>query len=227
MENRTYCVYKHTSPNGKAYIGLTKDYKQRCKRHQMENNGCRAFSSAIQKHGWGNFQHEILLFGLTKEEAVRHEKTCITLHKTITPGGYNLTTGGEHPVVSDETRERQSKALSGLKRTPKQIEKIRKAKLGTKATAETKAKLSEAQRGRKHSPETREKMRQSATGRKMSPESVEKSRIAKIGLKRAPEAIEKTRQANLGRKCPPDEVARRTASIKLAKAKNKLLKEEK
>jgi len=23
MENKNYCVYKHTSPNGKMYIGMT------------------------------------------------------------------------------------------------------------------------------------------------------------------------------------------------------------
>jgi hypothetical protein len=55
---KIYVIYKHTAPNGKAYIGQTKDYESRCKQHQSTSD-CKAFSDAIKAIGWDNFTHEI------------------------------------------------------------------------------------------------------------------------------------------------------------------------
>ena len=68
-KNKTYYVYRHISPNGKSYIGIT---KQEPTRRFQNGNGYktqRAFYRAIQKYGWDSFKHEILEEGLTEKEA--------------------------------------------------------------------------------------------------------------------------------------------------------------
>lgn len=109
MDN-TYCVYKHTAPNGKVYIGVT-----RKKPNRRWNNGKgyirnKHFYSAIQKYGWGNIKHEIVLEGLTKEQASQGERALIRLHKANDPAhGYNHTSGGYDGY---ELNDAQKRAIS-------------------------------------------------------------------------------------------------------------------
>lgn len=37
MSNNIYLIYKHTSPSGKSYIGLTNNYQRRCREHKSSN----------------------------------------------------------------------------------------------------------------------------------------------------------------------------------------------
>lgn len=66
MEN--YKVYMHTAPNGKVYIGIT---KQKLKRRWQNGSGYNKnshFKRAIKKYGWDNFKHELLFENLSEEE---------------------------------------------------------------------------------------------------------------------------------------------------------------
>ena len=64
----TYCVYKHTNKiNGKVYIGQSMNPKDRWSRQGHQYKGCTYFYNAIQKYGWNNFIHEILIDNLTQE----------------------------------------------------------------------------------------------------------------------------------------------------------------
>ena len=103
LEERKYVIYKHTSPNKKSYIGLTKDYNNRCSNHR-KSNYCRLFHRAINKYGWDNFTHEILEENLTLEEANTKEKYYVKYYNSLTPNGYNLTTGGDSYKISEETK---------------------------------------------------------------------------------------------------------------------------
>ena len=61
MEERRFIVYKHTSPNGKVYIGMT--CLKPIQRWKKDGSGYKRnthFWGAIQKYGWENFKHEIL-----------------------------------------------------------------------------------------------------------------------------------------------------------------------
>lgn len=115
-----YCVYKHTAPNGKVYIGITGvDPLLRWK--NGKGYGCnKHFTNAIEHYGWGNIKHEILLSGLTEDEAKREEIELIKLYDSMnTEKGYNLHEGGNIPPSqlgvkqSEETKLKRALKLKG------------------------------------------------------------------------------------------------------------------
>ena len=105
-EGNNYCVYKHTSPSGKVYIGQTSinplDRWQNGKGYKKQ-----AFYNAIKKYGWENIKHEILYDNLTKEEATKKEIEMISFYKSTNKNfGYNISPGGEdgyNELWNDET----------------------------------------------------------------------------------------------------------------------------
>lgn len=115
-----YCVYKHTAPNGKVYIGIT--CRKPCERwgsngNRYQNN--KHFYNAIQKYGWSNIKHEILYDGLDDQQAQRYEKWFIFVYDSSNRmHGYNNTLGGEHGKMSEHTNEenrQRGKLLIGEK----------------------------------------------------------------------------------------------------------------
>lgn len=118
MNNKEYIVYKHTCPNGRAYIGITCQDPERRWRCGMHYDYNRRFFLAIVEYGWINFKHEILESGLSYEEAKRKETEYIDKFKTADERfGYNQTlgVGGKGLAVSLEKREKQRKAMLGKK----------------------------------------------------------------------------------------------------------------
>lgn len=97
MEAKRYILYKHTSPSGRVYIGIT--CKTPAARWGHGGSGYRLqkyFWRAIEKYGWDNFKHDVLLRNLTKEEAVEKEKEYIAKYRSNNRKyGYNLTSGGD------------------------------------------------------------------------------------------------------------------------------------
>lgn len=90
-----YSVYRHTSPSGKVYIGITgvNPTKRWRKGHGYIHGFCKIFSAAIKKYGWNNIKHEILLEGISESEAIYTEKYLIRWYK-IHGISYNITDGG-------------------------------------------------------------------------------------------------------------------------------------
>lgn len=123
----TYCVYKHTCPNGKVYIGQTKNYPEL--RWGKNGYGYRTspyFYNAIGKYGWDNIKHEILYTGLTEQEAKDMERKLITEYKANDRRyGYNITAGGDGwsgMTLSDEIRENMRNAKRKNQHTVLQID---------------------------------------------------------------------------------------------------------
>lgn len=54
-----YYVYIHTLPNGKVYIGETRDVVRRWNNGEGYSNNA-PFYNAIQRYGWQNIKHEII-----------------------------------------------------------------------------------------------------------------------------------------------------------------------
>lgn len=103
---KLYIIYKFTSPSGKGYIGQTCNLKQRITQHKKKCSHCSAFSNSIEKYGFDNFTLDILDENLTIEEANNKEQDYIKEYNTLSPNGYNLTTGGLNHTFSDETKEK-------------------------------------------------------------------------------------------------------------------------
>ena len=91
MEN--YKVYIHTLPNGKKYVGIT---KQELEKRWLNGKGYiqQDFRQAIDFYGWDNILHEIIAENLTKEQACDMEIFYIKKYDTINEEkGYNKILG--------------------------------------------------------------------------------------------------------------------------------------
>lgn len=90
--NKTWCVYMHTFPNKKKYIGIT--CRSPVVRWGKTGSGYRdqkLMWNAIQEFGWDNIKHEILFYDLSEEEAKLKEEELITKYKTsLSDYGYNV-----------------------------------------------------------------------------------------------------------------------------------------
>jgi len=88
------CVYKATSPSGKSYIGVTKNFYNRKKSHKHSaRSGSHWFAYAIKKYGWENIQWEILYQSDSIDDLLEKERLFIAQYDTF-HHGYNMNEGG-------------------------------------------------------------------------------------------------------------------------------------
>ena len=100
MEEKKWCVYKHTSPNGKVYIGITRRNPLDRWRNGDGYRHQRYFYNAIQKYGWDNFNHEILIDNISRSEASKYEQQYIEKFQSYNEEfGYNISKGGIGSIV--------------------------------------------------------------------------------------------------------------------------------
>lgn len=162
-----YTVYRHTSPEGKVYIGITGRPPSRRWHGGSAYRSNPHFYAAIKKYGWENFKHEIIAEHLTKEEACATEIQLIRLCGSQDPRrGYNRSPGGDKTTLgyhlSEETRQKISISAKTRPAIPR--------------TEDWKRKIGEANRGHAVSEETREKLRQAIGNRFNTPEARAKQR---------------------------------------------------
>ena len=122
---KDYTVYKHTSPSGKVYIGIT---SQELRKRWGNGRGYKyndAFYNAIKKYGWENIKHEVLFIKLTKQEAEKEEIRLIKEYKSANKNfGYNIQNGGNCAGThSEETKKK------GFELIERELEKIPKDKV--------------------------------------------------------------------------------------------------
>lgn len=162
MEN-TYCVYKHTSPSGKVYIGITRKKPEIRWANGKGYAYNRHFTNAINKYGWDNFKHEILLDGLNSDQASEYEKLYIYMYKSNdSKYGYNITSGGEKGFsLQGEHKDH----FDELMRNPQRRKKISEGLKEYYRSPEAREKASEAQKKKWQNGIIRENARKSAKDR--------------------------------------------------------------
>lgn len=97
-------IYKLTSPLGKVYIGQSKNIKQRLNNYKKLR--CKkqpAIYNALIKYGSESFKFEIIE-ECEKEFLNELEQFYIKKFNSLSPNGYNLTTGGDCYELSKESK---------------------------------------------------------------------------------------------------------------------------
>lgn len=113
-----YCVYRHTSPDGRVYIGATCQSAEKRWANGRGYSYNTEFDEAIRTFGWNNFTHEVILDDVSKADACAAERELIRKHKSDDPRfGFNHHPGGTGSnvgvICSDETRKKRSEKMKG------------------------------------------------------------------------------------------------------------------
>ena len=121
-----YKVYIHKFPNGKAYIGIT---RQEPKIRWGGGNGYvrnEYMYRAIKKYGWENIDHIILFDGLSEADACEIEKSLIKKYRTNEKEfGYNIESGGQCSNLAESTKQKLREAHIGKSVSKEAREKMR------------------------------------------------------------------------------------------------------
>nr|DAF41020.1 MAG TPA: intron associated endonuclease [Caudoviricetes sp.] len=100
MGKRDYCVYKHTTPDGKVYVGQTQQEPEARWGNGRLYKANPEFTLACEKYGWENIKHEILAENLTQKEAYEIEREYIRVLDATNPlHGYNILHGEQHKAI--------------------------------------------------------------------------------------------------------------------------------
>lgn len=153
MDDAVYSVYKHTTPNGKVYIGIT----GRSPKERWDSGhgykGSSAFYNAIKKYGWDSILHEILYENLTKDEAESFEVELISLYQSNERKyGYNIALGGSANQLGRKRTETERERISLTCKTSKVFLEGSKrgavTRIGHVTAEDTKRKISLANAGK-------------------------------------------------------------------------------
>ena len=100
--------------DGMQYVGKDHNLPSRVRDHLSGNApNCRYIHRGIQKYGRDAFSVEIIQYPRISEDALNAvERWWIQRLKTLSPGGFNLTEGGEGGSPSEETRQKISESIS-------------------------------------------------------------------------------------------------------------------
>ena len=117
LSDNHYKVYKHTTPNGKVYIGITHQNPLTRWAGGFGYQTQTYFWRAIVKYGWINIKHEILYDNLSEEEAKQIEVRLIKEYNSQDINcGYNIMPGGDvHYEMEKEIKKKISKSKTGKK----------------------------------------------------------------------------------------------------------------
>ena len=130
MEEKNYKVYRYTFPDGRVYIGTTKNTIQHRKDCGYQHNA--RLTEAIRTIGWESVQKDILADGLTQSEAFAEEERQIKAHdSTDQSKGYNVSFGGKNTFHGlhhkSEHRAKMSRLYKGRTFSEETLRKMNEA----------------------------------------------------------------------------------------------------
>ena len=157
-----YCY--HCIPTGKKYVGQTIHEQKRKTDHRWlaeEKDSQQAFHRAIRKYGWDSF-----IYGVIEHTDDKNREAHWIQQLNTMSEGYNMSTGGEHSIHTQEVRDRISAKLKGRTISEEQRGMISKRHKGKKISDKQKEQISIERSNRKtqpfegktHSKETRDKL---------------------------------------------------------------------
>jgi hypothetical protein len=178
-------VYKLDFASGKSYIGATtQPYLSRIRRHELTAekgpDGCFFFSV---HEAWRQYGKPTIELIAEVDDSLLHlaEVEAIAKYGTMSPDGYNLTSGGRRTKFVAASNRKKSEAFKGRS-----------------FSDETRKRMSEAQRAR--DPNSRHYLGPVWRGKKQSPEHVAK-RI-RTGWKHSEESKRKMSAKSIGHVTP-------------------------
>ena len=126
----TYKVYEYIFPDGKIYIGTTKNTIQERRDQGYQHN--KALRAAYRLAGWKNVKTVILEEGLSQHDAFEKEIEYISALKANDPAiGYNISRGGKATFKglkhTQEQKSYMSRLYNGRTFTQEHINNIRDA----------------------------------------------------------------------------------------------------
>jgi group I intron endonuclease len=176
----TWILYQTTNLiNGKLYIGVHKVVNTALSKRYL-GSGDR-IKAAIKKYGRENFVRKTLVEFKCFEDAYAEEAKVVTKEFVKRLDTYNICLGGKGGVnLTEEMKNKISKANSGKIRSVEHSAKLSAANKGRTHSEEAKVKISIAGKGRIKSEETRAKLSAANKGKKLSKEHIEKLRAASL-----------------------------------------------
>jgi hypothetical protein len=217
-------IYQHRrkDTNEVFYIGIGSCSDGEYKRAYSKRGRTEYWERIVNKH---DYIVDILLDGLTWEEACEKEKEFIKLYgrRDLKEGTLvNMTDGGEGFLnLSEETKRKLSEANRGKILSEETKRKISETSKGRTHSEEHKRKLSEAKKGNKnflghkHSEEAKRKMSEAKEGKTHSEETKRKMSKAKKGM-----SEETKRKMSEAKKSMSEETKRKIGEAKKGKPKS-------
>jgi group I intron endonuclease len=148
--NSTGIIYCYTNTiTGKKYIGQTIHPEQRKRSHlheAMVRDSDYYFHRSIRKHGWENFEYEVLE-EVDREILNERENHYINQFNTLWPYGYNQCLANSLDEKSIQRMSETKKKKFAMMTEEERREYTRKmweANKGSKRSEETKKKMSES-----------------------------------------------------------------------------------
>jgi group I intron endonuclease len=175
MGEKIICgIYKITNPEGKVYIGHSKDIDTRWRAYRrLDCKAQQKIYNSLKKYGVSSHTFEVV------EECAFDDLTCRErfwqdyYDVTDREKGLNLTLvecGDVKKEVSEETREKHRIIAKNRVFSEETLKKLSEIRIGFKHSVETKKRMSEAQIGHKnnlgfkHTDETRKLMSAKSKG---------------------------------------------------------------
>jgi len=176
--------------NQKKYIGISihEPEKRRIKAH-LSGRGNQLLASAVKKYGKDAFTYEILEANVFDEFLPELEVAYIAQFNTVAPHGYNLNSGGNHAIPTEETRRKISEERKGENHPF----------FGKTHTAAARRKISETHKGRKHTTAARRKISEAHKGRKLTEAHRRKLSESHKGIRHTAATRRKMSEAHKGR----------------------------
>lgn len=129
-KGKTYKVYKYTFPNGKVYIGMTSLSLEQRRDNGYQHN--RKLQEAMRLYGWFGFSREVMIDGLTEQQAAKEEQRLIAEYDATNPNkGYNVSLGGRSTFKglkhSEQHKARMSDLYKGRTFSENSLKKMKEA----------------------------------------------------------------------------------------------------